>query len=131
MGLGDIFSYLEEAYNGIYSDIKVVVSVATTDDRSLEELGSVKNEYKDSIKKLAEDGEKVAGDLEKAGKGSGKAAKANEILGKYKDLKKCADLSNAANVLGMKRLLEQAHKLSKNELIEWKATVSAAVKALS
>lgn len=117
MGLGDIFSYLEEAYNGIYSDIKVVVSVATTDDRSLEELGSVKNEYKDFITKLAEGGTKVA--------------KAKEILGKYKDLKKCADLSNAANVFGMRSLLEQAYKLSKNELIEWKATVSAAVKALS
>lgn len=124
MGLCDIFSYLEEAYNGIYSDIKVVVSVATTGDRSLEELGSVKNEYKDSIKKLAEDSEKVAGD-------SGKAATANKILGKYKNLKKCADLSNAANVFGMRSLLKEAHELSKKELIEWKATVSAAVKALS
>ena len=131
MGLGDIFSYLEEAYNGIYSDIKVVIAQATTGDRKSDDLGAIKNEYKNSIKKLAEDCKKVEGNLEKAEKDSVKAAKAEKILGEYKDLKKCADLSNAVNVFGMRSLLKEAHKLSETELIEWKATMNAAVTALS
>ena len=142
MGLGDIFSYLEDACNGIYSDIKVVIAQATTGDRKSDDLGAIKNDYKNSIKQLVEKneeslktltakGEKVAGQLEEIKENLKKSKQAEQMLAKYKQLKKEADLSNAENVKDLRDLIEKAYNLSKQELIEWKATMDAAVKVLS